>query len=221
LLFCALLAWPALAAAPQAQHQPPAAAAERGAEAPATPHQVDAAREGQPAGHGSETAHGEGEAAPEPFWRVLARLFNFALMAGGLIYLLRSPFAGYIHNRSQLIRSELANAAEMRATAAAEMERIEARLRALPGELEKLRKHGAEEIAAEEARIRDLAAAERRRMLDQAKRVIDTELRVAERTLRARAGELAIAVATERVRRTMTDADQARLVDRYLAQVGR
>ena len=61
--------------------------------------------------------------------------------------------------------------------------------------------------------------AERQRLLDQAKREIATELRVAERDLKTRAGELAVAVATERVKRTITDADQARLVDRYVAQV--
>ena len=35
-----------------------------------------------------------------------------------------------------------------------------------------------------------------------------------------RAADLAVAVASERVRTTITDADQVRLVDRYLVQVG-
>jgi F0F1-type ATP synthase membrane subunit b/b' len=56
-------------------------------------------------------------------------------------------------------------------------------------------------------------------MLDQARREIESGLRVAQRELKALAAELAVAVATERLARTMTDRDQARLIDRYLAQV--
>jgi F0F1-type ATP synthase membrane subunit b/b' len=82
-----------------------------------------------------------------------------------------------------------------------------------------LKRRGAEEIVAEEARIRTLAESERRRLLDQAKREIETALRMAERDLKKRTGELAVEIATERVRRTITDRDQATLVDRYVAQV--
>jgi F-type H+-transporting ATPase subunit b len=82
-----------------------------------------------------------------------------------------------------------------------------------------LKRRGAEEIAAEEARITTLAESERRRLLDQAKREIETQLRLAERELKKRAGELAVEVATARVKRTITDRDQARLVDQYVAQV--
>ena len=60
---------------------------------------------------------------------------------------------------------------------------------------------------------------ERQRMLENARREIDRRTHVAERQLLRRAGELAVGVATERVKRTITDDDQARLVDRYLEQV--
>jgi F0F1-type ATP synthase membrane subunit b/b' len=56
-------------------------------------------------------------------------------------------------------------------------------------------------------------------MLEQARREIDLQVRLAQRTLRRRAGELAVSLATDRVRRAINEADQARLVDRYLAQV--
>lgn len=45
-------------------------------------------------------------------------------------------------------------------------------------------------------------------------------MRNAERMLLKRAGELAVNVATDRVRRTITAADHERLMDRYLEQVG-
>lgn len=174
--------------------------------------------EGEGAKQASE-GHGTEEARPEPIWALVARLFNFALLVGALVYLLRSPLMTYLENRGAAIRSGVTRAAEMREDAAARLEQIDQRLKALPAELEALKRRGAEEIAAEESRIGELADAERRRILDQAGREIESQLRAAERDLRRRAGELAVAIATERVKRTITDQDQVRLVERYLARV--
>jgi F-type H+-transporting ATPase subunit b len=164
--------------------------------------------------------HGEGEAEQaESPWATAGRLFNFAMLVGLLVYLLRSPLMGYLDQRGADVRSGLARAKELREDAAAQIGQIEARLRALPAEIAALKRRGAEEIAAEEVRIRNLAEAERQRLLDHATRDIETQVRVAERELRQRTAELAVAVAIERVTRTMTDRDQARLVERYVAQV--
>jgi F-type H+-transporting ATPase subunit b len=187
---------------------------------------------GQPAAHASEQPaaaeargndaadHGEGEGGHgESPWAMIARLFNFAILAGGLFYLLRSPLMGFLEQRGISVRSELTRAAELKKDAGAQIEQIEAKMTALPGEIEALKRRGADEIKAEEARIHALAETERRRLIDQAKREIDTQLRIAERDLKKRVGELAVEVATERVKHTITDRDHARLVDRYVAQV--
>ena len=102
------------------------------------------------------------------------------------------------------MRSELTSAASLRKEAAAQLAAVDAKMQALPAEIEALKRRGAEEIAAEEARISGLAEAERQRLLEQATREIETQLRVAERDLKQRAGELAVEVATARVKRTIT-----------------
>jgi F-type H+-transporting ATPase subunit b len=189
------------AAQPQAQHAPPAAAASQtGKEADAEP-------------------AAEGEGGHESPWALPARLFNFALLAGGLFYLLRSPLIGYLTQMGIQVRSELKSAASLRREAAAQLAAVEARMQALPGEIDALKRRGSEEIAAEEARISGLAAAERQRLLEQATREIAMQLRVAERELKQRAGELAVEVATARVKRTITAADHERLVGQYVEQV--
>jgi F0F1-type ATP synthase membrane subunit b/b' len=198
------------AAAPQAERPAARPAGEPGAESAA-----------RPAGQVGEAAHG-GEADAEhaeSIWAVIGRLFNFAVLAGALVYFLRSPLMAFLDDRRVQVRRALTKAAELKAEAGAEMSAIDAKLGALPGDLEALKRRGAEEIAAEEARIRAQAEAERQRLLDQAKREIATELRVAERDLKKRAGELAVSVATERLKAAITDADQVRLVDRYVVQV--
>ena len=150
---------------------------------------------------------------------VIARLVNFAILAGALVYLLRSPIAGYLATRGTQIRSDLVNAAEMKQAAAEQIAEIDRKMKALPGELEALRAQGVEEIAAEEARIQAAAAAERDRLLEQARREIELQVKVAERELVSHAADLAVGVATERIKQTITDEDRQRLVDRYVDQL--
>jgi F-type H+-transporting ATPase subunit b len=134
--------------------------------------------------------------------------------------LLRSPLAGYLTNRDAQIRGDLVSAAEMKRAAAAQIDEIDRKMKALPGELEALQRQGVEEIAAEEARIQAAAAAERDRLLEQARREITLQIKVAERELVSHAADLAVGVATERIKKNITDEDQQRLVDRYVQQLG-
>jgi F-type H+-transporting ATPase subunit b len=150
---------------------------------------------------------------------LVARLVNFAILAGTLVYLLRSPISKYLADRGAAIRSDLVDAAEMKQTASAQIDEIDRKMKALPSELDALRAQGAQEIGAEEERIRAAAAAERERLPEQARREIDLQVKVAERELVAHAADLAVGVATERIRQTITDEDQKRLIDRYVNQL--
>ncbi len=156
-----------------------------------------------------------------PWVDTIARLVNFAILAGVLVYFLRAPIASYLARRSSEIRADLVKAAQTRETASAELAAIEQRMKELPGELDALKERGAAEIAAEEARIRAASEAERTRLLEQARREIEMRLRTAERDLIKRAAELTVALASDRVRRTITDEDQKRLVNRYLGEIQR
>jgi F-type H+-transporting ATPase subunit b len=152
---------------------------------------------------------------------MIAKFFNFALFAGTLVYFLRSPVATYLSDRGKQIRGDLVKAAGMKQSATEQLATIDAKMAALPGEIDALRASGADEVAAEEARIRQAAEAERVRLIEQAKRDIEWQLRIAERDLKTHAAALAVDLATRRVKTTISAADQLRLVDRYVAQVGK
>ena len=186
----------------------PAAALEHApaTQAQGTPAQHDA---GQPA----EEHHDEG------ILPTVARLFNFALMAGILVYFLKGPIAAYLDSRGTQIRQDLVTAAEMRAAATAQLAQIEQKLKTLPAELDMLKARGAEDLEAEQARMAAAAAAERQRLVDQTRRELEMRLRVARRELTEHAAKLAIQVAEERLKRSITPDDHVRLVDRYAAQV--
>jgi F-type H+-transporting ATPase subunit b len=166
--------------------------------------------------HGAEAA----EAPHEQTWlQTGAKILNFAILAGALAYFLRTPIATYLASRETHIRQGLVAAADMRAAASAQLAEIERKLRSLPGELEALRKQGAADVAAEKERIARAAAAERERLIEQTRREIDMRLRIARRELTEHAAQLAVNIAEQRIRRSITPDDQLRLVDRYTAQL--
>ena len=163
-------------------------------------------------------AGGEG-GHEESIWPMAGKIFNFAVLAGVVYYFGRKPVAGYLASRKQQVRSDLVAAEEMKKTASAQIAEMDAKLAALPAELEALKTRGQQEIAAEQQRLRQLADAERTRLLDQAAREIEQKTRIAQRELVEHAANLAVDVARTRIKDQITDDDQARLVDRYLAEV--
>jgi F-type H+-transporting ATPase subunit b len=169
--------------------------------------------------HDAAQAEGETPSEGHPVLDMVARLVNFSILAGSLWWLLKSPIRGYLEDRGKQIRSDLVTAAETKQAAATQIEEIDRKMKALPGELDALRAQGAKEIAAEEERIRAAAAAERDRLLEQARRDIDLQVKVAERDLVAHAADLSVGVAADRIKKNITDEDQKRLVDRYVGQL--
>jgi len=164
--------------------------------------------------HAAAEAGGEGG-----LLSMAAKLLNFAILVGVLAYFLKSPLEAYLASRSTQIRQDLVTAADMRATATAQLAEIEQKMHALPGELEALRRRGAEDVQAEKARIAQAAVAERERLLAHTRREIDSRLRIAKRELTAHAADLAVAVAQRRIEQSITPDDQLRLIDRYAAQL--
>jgi len=193
----------------------PAAIAQDHAPAAAAP----ADEHAQPAGeHDTEAEHHDesiGGMIRGMAWPVA----NFIVFLGVIYYFGNKPFAEYLASRSSTIRKDLVEAAELKATATRQLAEIEQKLQALPGEVTALRARGAEEIKAEEQRIAAAAAADRERLLEQTRREIDLQVRLAKREILEHAADLSTQLATERIKQEVTPEDQARLVDRYLTQV--
>lgn len=149
----------------------------------------------------------------------IAKVVNFAILGGVLFYFLKTPIGVYLASRATQIRQDLVTASDMRATAASQLADIEKKMQALPAELEALKAQGAADVTAEQARIAQAAAAERERLIAQTHREIESRLRMARRQLTEHAAGLAIRIAEERIKGTITPDDQLRLVDRYATQL--
>jgi F0F1-type ATP synthase membrane subunit b/b' len=200
-----LLAWLALAVA-LAQPAEPAVAS------------MVAEQAADSQGHTAQKTHAETDTQhglSDLIWPIV----NFAVLCGALYYFFRDPLSRHLRERHATIRKDLVDAGELNAAAAAQLAEIEHRLQALPGEIDALRRRGAEEIAAEERRIAEQAARERDRLVEQTRREIDLQVRLAKRELVEHAATLAVQIARERIEREITPADHQRLTERYLHQL--
>ena len=205
---CFLLCLAGIAAYAQ-EHQP--------AQPPVTGHGTTMPQGAQPTtdAHPAEGEHED----PHATRNMIAKALNFALLVGALVYFLRSPIATHIATRISQVRQDLVTAADLKKTASAQLSEIQQKMAALPGELDALRRQGGEDVKAERQRISQAAETERVRLLDQTRREIDMRLRVAKRELTEHAAQLAVQVAEQRIKRTITPDDQIRLVDRYASQL--
>ena len=67
--------------------------------------------------------------------------------------------------------------------------------------------------------VPDLAVTFRERLLEQTRREIELQVRLAKKEILEHAADLSVQLATERIKKDVTPEDQSRLVDRYLDQV--
>jgi len=144
---------------------------------------------------------------------------NFIIFVGVIYYYGSGPMREHLAMRSATIRKDLVEAAALQATAREQLATIEQKLQALPGELNALRARGADEIAAEEKRIAAAAEADRERLVEQTRRTIELQVRLARKDILDHAADLSLQLATQRIKKEMTPADQDRLVGRYFDQV--
>jgi F-type H+-transporting ATPase subunit b len=182
--------------------------------APAT--QAQQAEPSAPAVHEGGTEAGEEHGG----WSAtIAKAANFAMLAGVLVYFLRSTVVTYLNTRGETIRKDLVDAAALRTEAQEQLTGIQARLGTLPAEIEALKRRGQEDLAAERVRLAEATAREKERVLQHTRREIELQFRIARRQLLEHAADLSMTLARRRIERNITPADQARLVDRYAAEV--
>ena len=149
----------------------------------------------------------------------IAKLVNFAILAGALVYFLKTPVSTYLRTRSETVRRELVEAAALRSEAERQLSDVRSQLAALPAELESLRRHGEEELVHERARMKAATEKTREQLLERTRRDIDFQFRQARRRLVAHAADAAIALARRRLEQTITPEDQSRLINQYVAGV--
>lgn len=163
--------------------------------------------------------HTEADAHSEGWMPTVAKVFNFALLIGGLVYFLRSPVVAHLAARDATIRRELIEARTLRTSAEVQLAAVRARLAELPGELAALEARGRDELAHERIRLQQATADEKEKLVERTRRDIDLQFRVARRDLLEHTADLAMRLARTRIEQQITPDDQIRLIDRYAGEV--
>lgn len=148
------------------------------------------------------------------------QLFNFALFAGLLVFLLKGALASAFKARAKELEEKLSQAERDRAEADAQIKELEARMAGLQAELAGIMARAETEAEAEKARIIESAKLEAAQILAQTQAEIAFQTRAAEAGLRTLVAELAVEGATRRLQNQVTGDMAAQVIDRSITQVG-
>ncbi|MED5374539.1 MAG: ATP synthase F0 subunit B [Myxococcota bacterium] len=144
---------------------------------------------------------------------------NFVILFGGLFLVARKPVGELLKQRQAEIKKEITDAQEARNVAQERFDELEARLARFEQQVEQMK------TDAKAAADRDAALHHERTMKDielikeQTTRAIREESTKAHRRLREQAVDLALEVATERLKGQLTTDDHKRLNQEFLLAV--
>jgi F-type H+-transporting ATPase subunit b len=169
--------------------------------------------------HG-QAGGGEPEQAPKIDAGKLAMQFlNFAILVGVLVFFGRKPLRQALQARHEQLKADLAAAAEARTAAAARLDKQNARLASLEQEIADIRAGIKEEAEAEKARMIAAAEDRARRIQEETAFVLDQQVKEAQAQLKREVAEMAVRIGEEIVKRSLTGADQQRMLDSFVNEV--
>jgi len=153
-------------------------------------------------------------------WKTFGwEIFNLILLIGVIVYFARKPIVAFFGRRREQIRGELSSSATLLADAEARLAEWQARMGELDAELEKIRASERQRSEREREKILEDARQAALRIRRDAGTAVEREMRRAQEELRREAAELALEMAEGLLRERIDDADQARLVDEFIARV--
>lgn len=150
---------------------------------------------------------------------VLSLLINFGILVWFFWMLLKAKVPQMFRDRTAIIQKGIRDAQAASADAARRLHDIEARLAKLDNEVAEIRASAEKDAVAEEARIRQAAEEDKRKVVEAAEMEIASIARNARRELKSYAASLAVDMASRKIR-VDEPTDQA-LVREFVDQLGR
>jgi F-type H+-transporting ATPase subunit b len=186
-----------------------------------------AARAGERAG-AATAGHEESEAPGSINWTefggatppFIAMFINFAILAAGYYLLGKQPIANALQSRRDSVAKEIEEAQRMKQEAEARAKVYQSKLETLEEEVRTAREGLIRAGEAERDRIVADAEAKAERMRKDAEFLVTQELKQIRQDLLRDTVEAAVAAAEELLRKRVTAADQERLAEDYLADLG-
>jgi F-type H+-transporting ATPase subunit b len=147
-------------------------------------------------------------------------LINFGILAAGYYLLGKKPIAAALRNRRDTIAKDIDEAHKMLGEAEARALTYQAKLEHLEDEVKTARAALVQAGEAERDRIVSDAEAKAERMRKDAEFLVDQELKQIRQDLWKDTVEAAVGAAEELLKKRVTAADQERMAEDYLADLG-
>ncbi len=147
----------------------------------------------------------------------LFEYFNFAILAGGILFFLRKYLPAMMRARRETIQKQLVEARAATEQANQRLAAVEQRFARLDEEIAAIRTQAEQDSVAEEARIKSLIEKERQRIVQSAEQEIRAAAAAARRELKRFAGELAVDRAAQMI--SLTDANDRFLVHQFAQEL--
>ncbi len=156
----------------------------------------------------------EGEAGETR--ELLYRILNFAILAGGLGYLIKKHGGAFFAARGEAILRGISEAQKLHEESEARARAVEERLAGLGAQIEELRAKAKAEMAAEQARREREAEQAVRKVFTQAEQEMAALVKTARLELKAHAASLAIELAEKKIAGRITPQTQRSLVGSFI-----
>jgi F-type H+-transporting ATPase subunit b len=130
----------------------------------------------------------------------LGQVINFAVLFGGLAYLLKKPLQEYLTRKALEVASLLETSEKEKQEARQRLEQTRERLQSLAAEVQKMKDEARQEALRERERLLQEAAREAERLRKLAREEIDSLVQASRRELKSYAIELSVALAEKRIR---------------------
>jgi len=164
------------------------------------------------------SASGGGDAGNEA-WTLFWQGVNLIILFAVLVYYTRKPIQEFFSSRRDEVKGGLDSAASVLSDAETRLAEWQARADRLDAEVEEIKEAARQRANTESEHILADAEASAERLRNDAKTAIDQEVARARSELRAEAGELATKLAADLLQSHVTDEDQTKLVDEFVARV--
>jgi len=148
---------------------------------------------------------------------MLFRVINFAILVGGLGYLLRKPLAEFFSSRSTSLKESLDEGRKALEASQTRLKEVEAKLARLDAEIAEFKASATREMETERQRMQQSSAEEAARILESARAQTETAVRAAKLDLKSYAAEKAVGLAEELIRARLDVSGRQRLVAQFVA----
>jgi F-type H+-transporting ATPase subunit b len=141
---------------------------------------------------------------------------NFAILAGGLGFLLAKNLPPFFRSRTEAIQHGISEAQQMKRDAEKRAAEMDQRLLSLGADVERFRKQAHAEMEQEGERIRQETAKQIAKTQQQAQEEIEAAGKTARRELKLYAAQLAFDLAERRIRARVDEKTEAALTDDFI-----